>query len=104
MPGEIVIDEAGQGRRFHATELGDGAAGGAAITHLSVRRRHHRGLRPDHDARGQRPRLRLRSLAEDATESYFPEFKAATLEMIRAQGAIVGWTAPTDTIVAALHG
>lgn len=28
-----------------------------------------------------------------ATESYFPEFKAATLEMIRAQGAIVGWTA-----------
>jgi nicotinamidase-related amidase len=33
-------------------------------------------------------------LIEDATESYFPEFKAATLEMIRAQGAIVGWTAP----------
>jgi nicotinamidase-related amidase len=30
-------------------------------------------------------------LAEDATESYFPEFKAATLDMIRAQGAIVGW-------------
>ena len=33
-------------------------------------------------------------LVEDATESYFPEFKAATLDMIRAQGAIVGWTAP----------
>ena len=33
-------------------------------------------------------------LIEDATESYFPEFKQATLEMIRAQGAIVGWTAP----------
>ena len=33
-------------------------------------------------------------LIEDATESYFPEFKAATLEMITAQGAIVGWTAP----------
>ena len=40
-------------------------------------------------------------LAEDATESYFPEFKAATLAMIRAQGGIVGWTAPTDTIVEA---
>ena len=38
-------------------------------------------------------------LAEDATESYFPAFKAATLAMIRAQGGIVGWTAPTDTIV-----
>jgi len=33
-------------------------------------------------------------LVEDATESYFPEFKQATLEMVRAQGAIVGWTAP----------
>ena len=32
-------------------------------------------------------------LIEDATESYFPEFKQSTLEMIRAQGAIVGWTA-----------
>ena len=31
-------------------------------------------------------------LAEGATESYFPEFKKATLDMIRAQGAIVGWT------------
>jgi nicotinamidase-related amidase len=43
-------------------------------------------------------------LAEDATESYFPEFKAATLEMIRAQGAIVGWTATTDQVVEALRG
>jgi nicotinamidase-related amidase len=33
-------------------------------------------------------------LVEDATESYFPEFKRWALEMIRAQGAIVGWTAP----------
>ena len=41
-------------------------------------------------------------LAEDATESYFPEFKAATLEMIRAQGAIVGWTAPTDRVLEAI--
>ncbi len=32
-------------------------------------------------------------LVEEATESYFPEFKRSTLEMIRAQGAIVGWTA-----------
>ncbi len=32
-------------------------------------------------------------LVEEATESYFPEFKTATLAMIRAQGAIVGWTA-----------
>lgn len=42
-------------------------------------------------------------LAEDATESYYPEFKAATLAMIRAQGAIVGWTAPTDRVIEALN-
>ena len=29
-------------------------------------------------------------LVEDATASYFPEFKAAVLEMVRAQGGIVG--------------
>lgn len=42
-------------------------------------------------------------LAEDATESYFPQFKTATLEMIRAQDAIVGWTATTAEIEAALN-
>ncbi len=41
-------------------------------------------------------------LIEDATESYFPEFKAATLEMVRAQGAIVGWTAPAAAVLKAL--
>jgi nicotinamidase-related amidase len=41
-------------------------------------------------------------LVEDATESYFPEFKAAALAMIAAQGAIVGWFAPSATLLAAL--
>jgi nicotinamidase-related amidase len=41
-------------------------------------------------------------LVEDGTESYFPEFKQATLEMIRAQGGIVGWTATTSQVLAAL--
>jgi nicotinamidase-related amidase len=41
-------------------------------------------------------------LVEDGTESYFPEFKQATLEMIRAQGGIVGWTAATHQVLAAL--
>jgi len=42
-------------------------------------------------------------LATDATESYFPAFKAATIEMITAQGGIVGWATATDTILKALH-
>ena len=32
-------------------------------------------------------------LVEEATGSYFPEFRDATIAMIRAQGGIVGWTA-----------
>jgi hypothetical protein len=39
---------------------------------------------------------------EDGTESYFPEFKKATLDMVRAQNGIVGWTASTKQIIAAL--
>ncbi|MGB0662018.1 MAG: cysteine hydrolase family protein [Mangrovicoccus sp.] len=42
-------------------------------------------------------------LATDATESYFPQFKAAAIEMITAQGAIIGWACPTDSILEALH-
>jgi len=41
-------------------------------------------------------------LIEDATASYFPEYKAATLEMIRAQGAIVGWASTTDNLLKAI--
>ncbi len=41
-------------------------------------------------------------LVEDATESYFPEFKAATIEMVRAQGGIVGWTATASSVIEAL--
>jgi len=42
-------------------------------------------------------------IVEDATESYFPEFKAAALAMITAQGAIVGWKAGSATLLRALN-
>ncbi len=41
-------------------------------------------------------------LVEDATESYFPEFKAATLAMLTAQGAIVGWSAHSEVLMRTL--
>jgi nicotinamidase-related amidase len=41
-------------------------------------------------------------LIEDATESYFPEFKAAAVAMIRAQGGIVGCTAESAAVLEAL--
>jgi nicotinamidase-related amidase len=38
-------------------------------------------------------------LVEDATESYFPAYKAATLAMVAAQGAIVGWHTPSISLL-----
>jgi nicotinamidase-related amidase len=42
-------------------------------------------------------------LIEDPTESYFPEFKRAAVEMIRAPGGIAGSTAPLVALRAALR-
>jgi biuret amidohydrolase len=42
-------------------------------------------------------------LVEDGTASYFPEYKAATLSMLTAQGAIVGWTASSGELIRALR-
>ena len=42
-------------------------------------------------------------LIEDATESHFPEFKIATIAIIHAQGGIVGWTATSAALFAALN-
>jgi biuret amidohydrolase len=38
----------------------------------------------------------------DCTESYFPEYKAATLSMISAQGGIVGWVGDSTKLLAAI--
>ncbi|WP_332685639.1 cysteine hydrolase family protein [Devosia sp.] len=96
LPGEIVINKPGKGM-FWATGIHE-TLQGLGITHLvfagvttevcvqtSMREANDRGYEC--------------LLIEDATESYFPAFKAATIEMIAAQGGIVGWVAP----LAALH-
>jgi nicotinamidase-related amidase len=101
LPGETVIVKPGKGA-FYATALGD-ILRLQGITHLlfagcttevcvqtTMREANDRGYEC--------------LLIEDATESYFPEFKRATLEMIRAQGAIVGWTAPLEKLEGALAG
>ncbi|MEY8876521.1 MAG: cysteine hydrolase family protein [Leptothrix sp. (in: b-proteobacteria)] len=97
--GELVLDKPGKGA-FHATDL-QAQLQARGITHLlftgvttevcvqtSMREANDRG----YDC----------ALLEDGTESYFPEFKAATLAMVRAQGAIVGWTARCGDVIAAL--
>ena len=42
-------------------------------------------------------------LVEDATASYFPAFKQATFDMVRAQGAIIGWTATAPQVLRTLQ-
>ncbi len=87
LPGEWVIDKPGKGM-FYATGLHERLAE-QGIEHLifagvttevcvqtSMREANDRGYRC--------------LLIDDATESYFPEFKQATLAMITAQGGIVG--------------
>lgn len=100
-PGEIVLDKPGKGA-FYATPLSEHLAGFgttslifAGVTtevcvQTTMREANDRGFEC--------------LLAEDATESYFPDFKAATLAMIRAQGGIVGWTATVVEIEEALNG
>ncbi len=85
--GEIVIDKPGKGM-FWATPIHE-VLRERGITHLvfsgvttevcvqtSMREANDRGFEC--------------LLIEDATESYFPEFKTATIAMLIAQGGIVG--------------
>jgi biuret amidohydrolase len=100
LPGEIVIDKPGKGA-FYATDLA------AHLTGLGTRTLVFAGVTTEVCVQTTMREANDRGfqclLAEDATESYFPAFKAATLDMIRAQGAIVGWTATVDQIADALH-
>ena len=97
--GEIVIDKPGKGM-FWATGIHERLQA-MGITHLvfsgvttevcvqtSMREANDRGYEC--------------LLIEDATESYFPQFKAATLDMIAAQGGIVGWVTPLLDLEASL--
>lgn len=98
LAGEIVIVKPGKGA-FYATELGR-ILEEHKITHLLFG-----GVTTEVCVQSTMREANDRGyeclLVEDATESYFPEFKQATLEMIRAQGGIVGWTAPLAAIVSA---
>jgi nicotinamidase-related amidase len=95
IPGEIVLDKPGKGAFYH-TDL-DQQLKRRAITSLlfagvttevcvqtSMREANDRGYEC--------------LLVEDATASYFPEFKQATIAMLIAQGGIVGWVAPLATL------
>lgn len=100
MDGELVIDKPGKGA-FYATDLADYLAA-RKIMHLILA-----GVTTEVCVQTTMREANDRGfdclLIEDATESYFPQFKAATLDMIRAQGAIVGWTSTLAQLKDSLH-
>jgi biuret amidohydrolase len=87
--GEVVIYKPGKGA-FYATNL-DSILKEQGITHLFIT-----GVTTEVCVQTTMREANDRGyeclMVEDCTESYFPEFKQATLEMVRAQGGIVGWT------------
>jgi biuret amidohydrolase len=99
-PGETVLEKPGKGA-FYRTNLQE-LLTAMNVTHLILA-----GVTTEVCVQTTMREANDRGyeclLVEDATASYFPAFKQATLEMIRAQGAIVGWTATTADVLRALE-
>ncbi|HKI97804.1 MAG TPA: cysteine hydrolase [bacterium] len=100
LEGEVVIEKPGKGA-FYATPFQQ-LLQEAGVTHLIVA-----GVTTEVCVQTTMREANDRGyeclLVEEATASYFPAFKQATLEMIRAQGGIVGWTARLDDVLAGLE-
>jgi nicotinamidase-related amidase len=99
LPGETVITKPGKGA-FYATPL-QSILQAQGITHLLMT-----GVTTEVCVQTTMREANDRGyeclMVEDCTESYFPEFKQFTLAMVRAQGGIVGWTAPAAAVLDAL--
>ena len=99
-PGEPVIDKPGKGA-FYATDLhtvlnnrGIETLIVCGVTtevcvHTTVREANDRGFRC--------------LVPGDGCASYFPEFHAVGLQMIKAQGGIFGWVTDSQKIIAAIE-
>jgi len=99
-PGEPVVDKPGKGA-FYATDL-DAMLHNRRVRHLvvcgvttevcvhtTVREANDRG----YDC----------LVLEDCVGSYFPEFQAAALKMIKAQGGIFGWVSDSTRFLKGLR-
>jgi len=99
LPEEPVVDKPGKGA-FHATDL-EAMLRNRGITSLvvtgvtaevcvqtTVREANDRGFEC--------------LVLSDCIASYFPEFYEMTLRMVKAQGGIFGWVAPSEAFLAAL--
>jgi nicotinamidase-related amidase len=100
LPGEAVIDKPGKGA-FHATPLQ------ALLQGLGVTQLVFAGVTTEVCVQTTMREANDRGyeclLVEEATASYFPHFKAAALEMMTAQGAIVGWSVAIEALLDTLR-
>ena len=99
LAGELLIDKPGKGA-FYATPLG------AELQQRGITQLVLMGVTTEVCVQTTMREANDRGydclLVEDGTASYFPDFKAATLAMLTAQGGIVGWVAPAAAVIAAL--
>jgi biuret amidohydrolase len=99
-PGDIVLRKPGKGA-FHATSL-DAILHAQGITHLLIG-----GVTTEVCVQSTMREANDRGyeclLVTDCAASYFPQFHAAVVEMVVAQGGIVGWAATLADIETALR-
>lgn len=97
--GDIVLRKPGKGA-FHATSL-DAILHSQGITHLLIG-----GVTTEVCVQTTMREANDRGyeclLVTDCAASYFPEFHAAVVEMVVAQGGIVGWAAPLAEVEKAI--
>ena len=96
-PGEKAIAKPGKGA-FYSTELS------AILEHSGITHLLFAGVTTEVCVQTTMREANDRGyeclLIEDATESYFAEYKKVVIEMMTAQGGIVGWAAPFDELAA----
>jgi len=99
LPGETIIDKPGKGS-FYATNLDSilihRGIKSIIVTGVTTEVCVHTTVREAND-RGYECLV-----LSDCVASYFPEFQAAGLKMIAAQGGIFGWVTPSSTLLEGL--
>jgi biuret amidohydrolase len=101
LPSEPVIDKPGKGA-FFATDLE------LILKNLGIRSLVVTGVTTEvcvqTSVREANDRGYECLVLEDCVASYFPEFQRAALDMIKAQGGIVGWVSTSDELLKVLTG
>lgn len=98
--GETVIDKPGKGA-FYSTNLE------AVLQQMHLKQLVFAGVTTEVCVQSTMREANDRGyeclLATDATASYFPEYKVQTIDMLTAQGAIVGWATSSQNIVESIN-